>query len=133
MNPPIGLAILIDDQEIDQRLYAKVLRRSGLVADTLIFTYADEALEHLKLRPELDVDVIFLDINIPRMDGFEFLDAALDSLGNEFAKVVIVMLTTSLLPADRDRAMAYEIVRDFVSKPLTEADVEHVAGLLASD
>ena len=127
---PIQLAILIDDQEIDQRLYQRVLARSGLVGETLTFSFADDALEHLLKYPELDVDVIFLDINMPRMDGFQFLDAAAETLGPDFAKFVIVMLTTSVLPADRDRALAHDVVKEFISKPLTVEHVEHVAALL---
>jgi CheY-like chemotaxis protein len=130
MTKPIKLAILIDDNEIDQRHYQRVLAQSDLVGDVMMFTYADEALAHLKANPQLEIDVIFLDINMPRMDGFEFLEAALAEIGDGFARIVVAMLTTSLNPADRERAEAFAVVRDFINKPLTKEHVSHVADIL---
>lgn len=127
---PIKLAVLIDDNEIDQRHYNRILNKSGLVEEVMTFTYADEALEHLQAKSDFEIDVIFLDINMPRMDGFEFLEIATEQLGDSFAKIVIAMLTTSLNPADRDRAASFGVVKKFISKPLTVEDVKDVAALL---
>lgn len=119
----IKLAYLIDDEEVDQRQYQRVLKRSGVVEETRTFTYADDALTFLQDHPEEEVDVIFLDINMPRMNGFEFLSAANDRLGPNFTKIVVAMLTTSLDPADQAKAATFDVVRDFINKPLT---IEHV-------
>lgn len=130
MTKPIKTAMLIDDEEFDQRQYKRVLTRSGLVETVLQFTYADDALAHLEANPDLEVDIIFLDINMPRMNGFEFLEAATEKFGPDFVKTVVVMLTTSLNPNDRTRAESYEVVRDFISKPLTQDVLEHVVDLV---
>ena len=130
MSKKINLAILIDDEQIDQRIYTRVIERTGLVEQVLTFTYADEALTYLSDNTALEVDVIFLDINMPRMTGFEFLEAAHEQLGDGFAKIVVAMLTTSLDPEDQRRAASYEVVKEFINKPLTEAHVEHVASML---
>lgn len=130
MGQKIGLALLIDDEEIDQRQYKRVLKRSDLIGEIMSFTYADEALAYLKENPGLEVDVIFLDINIPRMNGLEFLSAATQELGASFAGVVVAMLTTSLIPEDRRRAEAFEIVKAFINKPLCLEDVQRVAAML---
>ncbi len=130
MIKPIKLALLIDDEEIDQRQYKRVLKRSDLVEDVLAFTYADEAFEYLKCHRELNVDVIFLDINIPRMNGFEFLEVATAEFGDTFAKVVVAMLTTSLNPDDRARAESFAVVREFINKPLTVEDVANISTLI---
>ncbi|MEM7598900.1 MAG: response regulator [Pseudomonadota bacterium] len=130
MTKQIKTAMLIDDEEFDQRQYLRVLQRSGLVETVLQYTYAEDALAHLETHPELEVDVIFLDINMPRMNGFEFLEAATEKLGADFVKTVVVMLTTSLNPDDRTRAESYDVVRDFINKPLTIEHVERVAKLV---
>lgn len=127
---PIKLAILIDDEKIDQRHYKRVLEKSGLVEEVLTFTYADHAFEYLKSDPEINVDVIFLDINMPRMNGFEFLEAATAEFGDTFAKIVVAMLTTSLNPDDRVRAESFTVVKDFINKPLTVEDLVHITTLL---
>ena len=125
--------MLIDDEEFDQRQYNRVLKRSGLVDRVMTFTYAADALEYLKSNPSVEVDVIFLDINMPGMNGFEFLQTATDLLGRDFAKVVVAMLTTSLNPEDRKRAETFEVVKDFINKPLTVEHVQHVVGLLPNE
>lgn len=127
---PIGLAYLIDDEAFDQKMYQRIISRTGLVRETKSFLAADHALEHLRAHPEEEVDAIFLDINMPRMTGFEFLETATEELGPTFAKVCIVMLTTSLDPGDRARAETFAVVKDFLNKPLKAEDVHHVAQLV---
>lgn len=130
MTYKIQRAVLIDDEEIDQKSYLRVLKRSGIVAETRVFTYADTALAYLKAHPQERPDVIFLDINMPRMNGFEFIEAATSELGTDFAGMVVVMLTTSIDPTDRDRAQKSCVVKEFLNKPLTVEQMHYVAKLL---
>ena len=127
---PISTAMLIDDEKIDQMMYKRVINRTNMVENIISFTYAEEALEYLKGEGKDKVDVIFLDINMPRMNGFEFLDAAADEIGENFAKAVIIMLTTSLDLRDRERAARYDVVKDYINKPLEPDDLKRVAELL---
>lgn len=127
--PFIPLVMLIDDESFDQSLYRRLIARTGLVGEVMSFTYADEALAYLSAPDSRRADVIFLDINMPRMNGFEFLEAATEQLGPEFAKIVVVMLTTSLIEKDRERAAAFPVVRCFINKPLTVEHLQEVAQL----
>ena len=129
-NLPIQTAMLIDDESFDQKMYQRIIKRSGLVGEVLPFIYADEALAYLKLPDCKPIDVIFLDINMPRMNGFEFLSAATAALGEGFARMVVVMLTTSLENSDRVRSNAYPVVRRFINKPLTVDHLNDVATML---
>ena len=131
--PAIPVAMVIDDEVVDLMLYRRICDRSGLVGEILDFKAADHALEFLIANPDRQIDVIFLDINMPRMTGFEFLDAATQQLGQRFTKLCIVMLTTSLAPEDREKATQYDVVRDFLYKPLSEDDLRNVASLLDAD
>ena len=130
MTKPIKLALLIDDEVIDQRMYTRILMRSGLMEELKCFELAIDALEYLKSDAAPKVDVIFLDINMPLMDGFEFLEAAQVALGPDYAKMVVAMLTTSLNPADEARARSFEVVRKYIVKPLKLHHVAEVAELL---
>jgi CheY-like chemotaxis protein len=110
--------MLIDDSDADL-LYTRVIVEGSGVADQVVeFGLAAEALEFLR-RPEgHGVDVILLDINMPEMNGFEFLDAYERLHASQQAHAVVVMLTSSPDPGDRARALAYACVRDYVVKPI---------------
>lgn len=130
MTHRIPTIMLIDDEAFDQKMYQRVIMRSGLVGKTLAFLYADEALVFL-IQPEREpVDVILLDINMPRMNGFEFLEAATAQCGAGLARIVVVMLTTSLEPGDLKKANEFSVVRAFINKPLTLQHLQDIADLL---
>lgn len=125
----LGTVMIIDDEDIDQKQYKRLLLRSGRVSDIIQFSYADAALEWIKQQTDLHVDVVLLDINMPRMNGFEFLEAlAAEDL--HFKPRILLMLTTSLAPKDRVRAMAHPLVRGFLNKPLTHAHLDEASRLL---
>ena len=115
----LGTVLLVDDDAFDQRLYRRVMERSGLVRLVVSFQMADAALVWLRAEGPGTVDVIFLDINMPRMNGFEFLSAAGELFGAASLPPVVMMLTTSLDPRDRAQAMTFEAVKAYISKPLT--------------
>lgn len=122
-------AMCIDDEVIDLKLNERVLARSGEYGEVLNFSMAEDALEHLRANRGKRIDVIFLDINMPRMSGFDFLEAAVKELGRSFAKCVVVMLTTSLHQRDKDRAESIGAIRDYLAKPITVEEARRVAQL----
>lgn len=116
--------VLIDDSETDL-LYARiVLERSGLGCEIVSFESAREALAYLQASLDDGVRLILLDINMPGMDGFEFLDAWERTAAARTA--VVIMLSSSAHPADTERARRYERVRGYITKPI---DREQAAGL----
>ena len=126
----IGTAMLLDDETIDQRHHRRVLERSGLVDDVIPFSYPDDALDYFRNPDHAPIDVLFLDINMPRLNGFEFLEAAIDAFGSNFEKTPVIMLTTSLDPQDQARAQSFPVVKSYLNKPLRHADLDGVCELL---
>jgi CheY-like chemotaxis protein len=70
-------------------------------------------------------DVIFLDIRMPRMDGFDFLENLIEM--NVCKHVKVVMLTSSTRTEDKARALSYNAVVDYIEKPLTEQIIQNIA------
>lgn len=132
MTHAIGTVMVVDDEEFDQYVYRRIIDRSGLVGSLVSCLSGREALAALRDPQRPKPDAIFLDINMPGMSGFEFLDAAVAELGEDFAGMVIVMLTTSLDPGDQARAAGYPVVREYFNKPLSVDHLAEVARLLAA-
>lgn len=76
----------------------------------------DELSHHIKYNEELP-DLILLDLNMPIMDGWEFLEV-FSELKYE-KQISVIILTSSINPEDAERAKSYKVVKDFLSKPLT--------------
>ena len=115
--------LLVDDSVADNYLHRRLITKLGLAEEIVVAHNGIEALDYLTVpvngayaRPEL----LFLDINMPGMDGWEFLDAYERLEADRKAGMVICMLTTAYSDRDLDRARQHGIVNDYLGKPLDE-------------
>ncbi len=124
----IKLLLFIDDDFATNFYHKIIVRDSGLVEKYLFFSSATEALAYFEAQLALGnsekPDAIFLDINMPEINGWEFLDLYAQS-DNDKAPIYI-MLTTSLNPDDQERAELNPLVRGLKNKPLTATHIEEV-------
>ncbi len=123
--------MLIDDNEIDNLINQKIIEASSICEHIFTHTGGKSAIEFLKnmekIATENDLkglpEIIFLDIDMPLMDGFQFLDE-FDNL-SELTKAhcKIVMLTSSINPQDMSKSKKYTSVRKYINKPLTQENL----------
>lgn len=126
MSIGLNSVFVIDDERFDRVFCERIIRRAGSVSELHLFASAEEALERLKTEPQYP-NVIFLDINMPRMNGFDFLAEAEPLLLGKTPSPLVYMLTTSGNVADRERAMAFDCVHAYLNKPLTLQDLMQAA------
>jgi CheY-like chemotaxis protein len=123
----LNTILLIDDDEGDNFYHRLILEESAISHSIETSYYAEEALEYLRNNDHVPaIDLIFLDINMPRMNGFEFIDEYAKLDGKHKAKIVIVMLSTSLNPSDQARAESNPYIAGFLYKPLSEEKLQEV-------
>lgn len=118
----INRYLLIDDDEIISVFHPAVIKRVEPQADIECFNDSVQALSYLKELNEQGKnapDFIFLDINMPFLNGFEFV-ASFSERDKEFLRnSKIIILSSSIDTKDLDRAKTFPIIHDFISKPLS--------------
>lgn len=117
--------MLIDDDPGTNFIHKYILERFNFCSTILIYTSASEALEYVKKGKDLP-EVIFLDINMPGMDGWEFIEEY-DKLDEAFRqKSKVFMLSTSLNPRDPEMAGTYSTIRKYYIKPLSAEILDEI-------
>ena len=122
MIQKVHCIMLIDDNKEDNFFHERVIRKNNAADIIVTKESAMDALEYLKTKFDhinAHPNIIFLDINMPGMNGWEFLEEY-KKLDKELqSKMVVVMLTTSENPDDKKLALIHGILADFKTKPLT--------------
>ena len=120
MKRKLNCILLIDDDPDDNMFHQIVLEEMGIVNKIDIVVNGLEAIAYLKKENQTPPDLIFLDINMPKMNGWEFLEQYKHLDVKQRARVIIVILTTSANPEDIKKARHIQEVTGFETKPLSK-------------
>lgn len=111
--------LIVDDEESDRYLLRRLLRRAKIGDEVLEAADGEDALEllpaRLAARAEGERLLVFVDINMPRVGGFEFIER-FEGMGAPEDAVALFVLSSSLRPDERARALAHPSVRDYIAK-----------------
>ncbi len=128
----IHTVLVIDDDPINNVICKTLIRTLRFSEVVHSFVRAKEALEYLRNaidnQPEKVPQVLFLDVNMPEMDGWEFLEEY-DKFPADFKENChLYMLSSSVNREDMRKSEHYKYIRDFIQKPLSPVSLEDVQG-----
>ena len=117
---------LIDDVELVNLMHQVLIRRLGMEDKVISFTNPEKALDHLRFQESHSEPIlILLDINMPEMTGFEFLEFMV--LEKFPTNIDVVIVTSSIYEEDRELAATFpQFVKDFISKPIASEKLKEI-------
>lgn len=110
--------LVVDDEDDCNFVTRLVLRKAGFTGRITCFTIAEEALDHMRRRADTP-DLLFVDINMPRVNGFQFLEICEEESLLPNGLTSVVMFSSSNRPMDLERALSYRSVNGYVEKALS--------------
>ena len=130
----LNCVLVIDDDEPTNFFNQMIVEQANCTESVKVAQSGHEALEYLSTSVKLACqnreypcpDLIFLDINMPAMDGWEFLERYRELEKQRKNQVIVVMLTTSLFQEDMLKAQGMAEITAFENKPLTPEKLENI-------
>jgi CheY-like chemotaxis protein len=129
MSYKLSTAGIIDDDQVYQLVMRRAIEQSGMVKDVLQFYDGEEAINYFKEKhqhPEALPELILLDINMPYMDGWQFLDEFIKiPFKGEYQRTIYIISSSSTME-DLNKAKQYSIVSGYHIKPITKDKFEEI-------
>ena len=126
--------LCVDDDKITLTLINLIVKKASFADEIITKMNGQEALDfYIDLchtsTSENYPELIFLDLNMPCMNGWDFLDEFVKQFHTRFSKTRVVILSSSIAPSEKAKAAKYPIVIDYLSKPLTINALKTLSGL----
>jgi CheY-like chemotaxis protein len=121
--------LCVDDDPITLMLCKMVIIKASFSKETVTAKNGQEALkyfESIKSNISTKPQLIFLDLNMPVMDGWEFLDSFNTSEFSDFHQTKVIILSSTIDPEDLEKSKKYPMVIDFLSKPISKEMLEYL-------
>jgi CheY-like chemotaxis protein len=129
MDYKYKLVLLIDDSYIDNLISRKILENNYFAEKIEVIDSPQRAISHLRncLGSKQDIpEVVFLDIRMPEMNGFDFLKEINSIPGIAEQNIKIFVLSSSLDPTDLKKIEDHQLVTKFIGKPLSNHALEGI-------
>ena len=126
MTEGIQTMLILDDSEHDRYFAKRMVRKIRSELEIHEFAYAEDALSFLRSPDRPKVDLLLVDISMPRMAGFEFAYAYLNLYPELRGTAPVFIASSSLDPIDQERAASHPGVAGFVEKPFARQSIEEL-------
>lgn len=125
--------LCVDDDKITLTLINLVVRKTSFADEIITRMNGKEALDFYSdlsnsATAENYPELIFLDLNMPCMNGWDFLDEFIKNFYARFNKTKVVILSSSTAPSEKAKAAKYPMIIDYLSKPLTVNSLKTLSG-----
>lgn len=118
---------LIDDNKIDLRIHEKLLEYSNLAECVLVFQNGQDALQHIRHNTRIEpYAIILLDIQMPHMNGFQFVDAFLELPKHKQRDYKIIMVSSTIDPQELHSVQSNALDILFLPKPLNPSSIKSI-------
>ena len=122
--------LCIDDDAITLMLCKMVIAKASFSSDIATAKNGEEALKYfdtIKITNSINKpQLIFLDLNMPVMGGWEFLDSFSTSVYSDYNETKVIILSSTIDPEDLKKSKKYPMVIDFLSKPISKEMLEYL-------
>jgi len=130
----LDIILCVDDDPITLLLSRKVITKASFSNEIITAQNGEEALHYFNTLTQTNLDtksnklpqLVFLDLNMPIMNGWEFLDLFSSPDYSNFNNTKVIILSSTIDPEDIKKAKTYPMVVDFLSKPITSTMLEYV-------
>lgn len=130
MRQKLDKVLLIDDSDADNFIHQRVIKKADITNNVIVKKSGQEALDYLSTLLENELypmpNLVFLDINMPGMNGWEFLEQYEKLPLNQKAEIIVCMLTTSISETDKKKAETLPQIKSYQHKPLTQDSLMEV-------
>lgn len=126
--------LCVDDDPITLMLCKMVIKKAKFSNEIITAKNGQDALNYFKTAKETNLEnplakrpqLIFLDLNMPVMGGWEFLDLFITEEYADYNSTKVIILSSTIDPDDLEKARKYPMVLDFLSKPISKEMLEYV-------
>ena len=129
--------LFIDDDPITLMLCKMVISKSLFSKEIATAKNGEVALQYFNKLKQVNTNskftkpqLIFLDLNMPVMGGWEFLDSFSTADYSDYNKTKVIILSSTIDPGDLEKSKKYPMVIDFLSKPISKEMLEYIKGII---